>query len=64
VELTPEVTLAAQRLLSRHPLRSCDAIQLASPMTLGRAIDEMPSLLAFDDALIRAGEAEDVSSVA
>jgi hypothetical protein len=63
VELTGEVVVAAQRVLSRHALRSSDAIQLGSLLTLGRALGEMPSLLAFDDALIAASNAEDVPAI-
>jgi predicted nucleic acid-binding protein len=60
VELTAEVAAEASKLLRRHPLRSSDAIQLASLLVLGRALDEMPVLLSFDDALSAAGEAEAV----
>jgi predicted nucleic acid-binding protein len=61
VELTAEVAAEAHKLLRRHPLGSSDAIQLASLLVLGRALDEMPVLLSFDDALSAAGEAEGVS---
>jgi hypothetical protein len=60
VELTADVAAAAQRLLARHSLRSSDAIQLASLLMVGRALDETPSLLAFDRALIAASGAEGV----
>lgn len=60
VELTPVVVTEAQRLLRTHVLRAGDAVQLASLLVLGRALGDSVSLLAFDDALIAAADAEGV----
>lgn len=58
VELTTEVLARARDLLERHPLRSGDAIQLASCLYLQEQIDEPVPLVAFDDRLIQAGRLE------
>jgi hypothetical protein len=54
------VVTEAHRLLRLHVLRASDAIQLASLLVLHRALAESVSLLAFDDDLIAAAEAEGV----
>ena len=61
VELTPETVARAQTLLRRHPLRTGDAIQLASCLQLQEALaDETVLFVAFDARLIAAARAEDV----
>jgi len=58
VELVTEVTQTAIALLSRHPLRTGDSIQLASCMYLRRRITEDVRLLAYDERLNDAARAE------
>lgn len=58
VELSGEVVDRARRLLATHPLRSADAIQLASALVLADATGEPVTFVAFDAALRRAASAE------
>ena len=58
VELTPELTADAQTLLLRHPLRSGDAIQLASCLYLQRETGRRSVFAAFDRRLNEAARAE------
>jgi predicted nucleic acid-binding protein len=58
VELTPELAADAQELLLRHPLRSGDAVQLASCLYLKRETRRRISFAAFDDRLNEAARAE------
>jgi predicted nucleic acid-binding protein len=58
VELSPEVVARARRLLTVHPLRSADAIQLASALVLADASGEPVTFVAFDAALCRAATSE------
>ena len=58
VEVTAELTTDAQMLLMRHPLRSSDALQLASCLYLQREIGERISFGAFDARLTTAARAE------
>jgi hypothetical protein len=58
VELTPAVTTEARALLLRHPLRTGDAIQLASCRVLSDALRVTVPLVAFDDRLRSAAAAE------
>ena len=58
VELTPAVVRRAQVLLHHHPLRSGDAIQLASCLHLGDQLAGDLGMVAFDDRLIAAARAE------
>lgn len=57
VELTPEVSAAARRLLLAHPLRAGDAIQLASALYLQRQLAHPIGFLAFDERLNEAARA-------
>ena len=52
VELSPEVVRVAQGLLQRWPLRSGDAIQLASCLYLQAAIGVPLTFVAFDARLL------------
>ena len=61
VELTAELSTEAQALLLRHPLRSGDAVQLASCLFLQRETGERISFAAFDDRLNTAARAEGLS---
>lgn len=58
VELSPEVVVRARQLLAEHPLRSADAIQLASALVLAGASGEPVTFVAFDTALRRAASQE------
>jgi len=51
VELTPDVVKRAQTLLRRRPLRSGDAIQLASCLYLQAELGEPVTIVAFDARL-------------
>jgi hypothetical protein len=63
VELTAELTTAAQGLLIRHSLRSGDAVQLASCLHLQRETGEQIPFGAFDDRLTTAARAEGLTLV-
>jgi predicted nucleic acid-binding protein len=59
VELTADVTALARRCLTRHHLRSGDAIQLASALWLQQSLDEpLEGFLAFDARLVLAARDE------
>jgi predicted nucleic acid-binding protein len=58
VELLPEVTAQAGGLLQRHPLRTADAIQLASCWYLVEQLGEPVPFVAFDHRLRAAARAE------
>lgn len=59
VELTQDVTAIARGCLSRHHLRSGDAIQLASALWLQQALGErLSGFLAFDERLLTAARNE------
>ena len=62
VELSSEVATLARALLIRHPLRSGDAIQLASALRL-QQITQLPltAFVAYDARLIAAATAEGLS---
>lgn len=51
VELTPDVVKRAQTLLQRRPLRSGDAIQLASCLYLQAELGEPVTIVIFDARL-------------
>lgn len=58
VELTAEVVSAALGLLTRHPLRAGDAIQLASCLELRQRLKYPITFVAFDQQLLRAARKE------
>ena len=60
VELTEEVTTRAAALLRRHPLRASDSLQLAACLLLADELGKPTSLLAFDEQLVSAAQAEGV----
>ncbi len=61
VELTAEVIGLARRLLTRHPLRTGDAIQLACGLCLQDAIGQsLDGFVTYDDHLIAAARAEHI----
>ncbi|HXO20637.1 MAG TPA: type II toxin-antitoxin system VapC family toxin [Thermoanaerobaculia bacterium] len=58
VELVPEITALARRLLLAHPLRAGDAIQLASSAFLQKKVGRPIEFLAFDGRLNAAAAKE------
>jgi hypothetical protein len=59
VELTPEIASRARRLLTRHRLRTGDAIQLASGLYLQEAMGRtLEGFVSYDARLSAAGRAE------
>ena len=58
VELNPAVLSLARALLLRHPLRSGDALQLASCLELQERLREPVQLVAFDQRLNDAASRE------
>jgi len=58
VELTPDIVQRAQALLRRWPLRSGDAVQLASGLYLRTELDEPITFVAYDERLIDAARRE------
>jgi hypothetical protein len=58
VELSPEVTALAGRLLARHPLRAGDALQLASALLLARRASGRVEWVACDQRLAEAAVRE------
>jgi predicted nucleic acid-binding protein len=52
VELAPDVISEARRVLSQHPLRAGDAIQLASCLVLSGALDQPVTFVAFESACV------------
>ncbi len=63
VEMIPDVTAGARALLLRHPLRSGDAIQLASCLYLQRELGGPVAFVAFDQRLVNAARAEGLTVV-
>lgn len=62
VELSPEVLKAARAALLRHPLRSADAVQLASALILRERLRTQIAFLTFDERLGAAAEGEGLAS--
>jgi uncharacterized protein len=58
VEVTAAILASAQLLLQRHPLRTGDAIQLASCLHLQEHIEDDVTFVGFDDRLLAAARAE------
>ncbi len=61
VEVSPAITLRARALLVRHPLRTGDAIQLASALFLQDELGEAVGFAVFDHRLQTAAAAEGLS---
>jgi len=64
VELTPEVAQASVALLTRHPLRTGDGVQLASCLYIKLQTGDEVSLLAYDSRLNEAARTEGVPLLA
>jgi predicted nucleic acid-binding protein len=58
VEISPEVSRSASRLLMRHRLRARDALHLASAVALAAQAKATVQFVAFDTALNKAAERE------
>jgi uncharacterized protein len=58
VELTSELGALTSRLLQNHPLRSSDAIQLATCLDLGRRLNTNLQMAVFDKRLRQAAQVE------
>jgi predicted nucleic acid-binding protein len=64
VEVTPEVTATARRLLMQHSLRSGDAVQLASALILQAGIGQaLLAVVAYDQRVLDAARAEQLLTV-
>lgn len=60
IELTGEIVSKAQVLTQKYPLRTGDAIQLASCLYVRDTINQRTTLVSFDDRLNRAARLEGV----
>ncbi len=63
IELTGELLVAARDLIQRHPLRSFDAVHLASALSLARNLGEDVAIVAADGRLLHAAAAEGLATV-
>lgn len=63
IELTRELLVVARDLIQRHPLRSFDAIHLASALSLMRKLGEGVTIVAADGRLLHAAAAEGLLAV-
>jgi len=62
VEIQPDVTKTARRLLLRHPLRAGDAIQLGAALVLQEALAQpIDEFVAYDGQLIEAARREQLT---
>jgi uncharacterized protein len=64
VELAPEISALAVRLLVRHGLRAGDAVQLASSTYLQRKVSREVEFLAYDRRLVDAAAGEGLTPAA
>ncbi len=58
INLDDSVLVRSRALLERHPLRTLDAIHLASAIELQNYLDEPSVLISADAQLLKAGRAE------
>jgi len=63
VELTKGILTRARDLMQRHPLRAFDAIHLASALNLKQDLGESLTIIAADERLLQAAEAEHIDTV-
>lgn len=63
VELVPEISARTYALLTRHPLRANDAVQLASCIHLQERLGRPVPLVVFDQRLAEAARAEGLDVV-
>lgn len=64
IELGPEVSALAVRLLERHGLRAGDAVQLASSAYLQKKVGREVEFLAYDRRLVEAAAREGLKAAA
>lgn len=62
VEVTAEVTAQAHRLLTRHPLRAADALQLASCLEFQDRLGVGVTFVAWDGRLLAAARREGLTT--
>lgn len=62
VEVTAEVTAQAHRLLTRHPLRAADALQLASCLEFQDRLGLDVTFVAWDGRLLAAARREGLTT--
>jgi predicted nucleic acid-binding protein len=60
VQLDEEVILLSAKLIERHPLRTLDAIHLASVLQLQQLIGEASLFVSSDSQLLQAAKAEKI----
>jgi predicted nucleic acid-binding protein len=58
IELHPDVTRAARRLVLQHGLRTGDGLQLAAALVLQEALGPIEEFVAYDSHLLEAARAE------
>jgi predicted nucleic acid-binding protein len=58
INLDESILVRSRALLERHPLRTLDAIHLASAIQLQNHLDEPSVLISADSQLLKAGRAE------
>ena len=58
IALSPGVLALARRLIEQYPLRTLDAIQLASARMAAQTIGPMPTFVTADQSLLAAATAE------
>jgi predicted nucleic acid-binding protein len=63
VSVGQELLDLARNLIEKHPLRSFDAIHLASGVRLKTDLEEEVTLAAADDRLLKAGKAEGLKAL-
>ena len=61
VQLDEEIIMLSAKLIERHPLRTLDAIHLASVLQLQQLVGEPSLLVSSDSQLLQAATAENVT---
>jgi len=61
IELHPDVTRAARRLVLQHGLRTGDGLQLAAALVLQEALGPIDEFVAYDSHLLEAARAEQLT---
>jgi hypothetical protein len=61
IELHPDVTRAARRLVFQHGLRTGDGLQLAAALVLRDAVGPLEEFVAYDARLLEAARAEQLT---
>jgi predicted nucleic acid-binding protein len=63
IELQDDILFLARDLIQRHPLRSFDAVHLASALSLKSALGEEITFAAADGRLLRAARNENLTAL-